>query len=91
MRGGAVGRDLLDRLVRASCDGANTPLRLLPLLEERRHVGGEILDDRQVGERPDLEPAAFATLATCVRQVQRGRPLTVMAQEPHMPTRQAKR
>jgi hypothetical protein len=32
-----------------------------------------------------------ATRDTCVRQVQRGRPLTVMAQEPHMPTRQAKR
>ena len=31
------------------------------------------------------------TLEMCVRQVQRGRPLTVMAQEPHMPTRQAKR
>jgi hypothetical protein len=32
-----------------------------------------------------------ATLETCMRQVQRGRPFTVMAQEPHMPTRQAKR
>ena len=32
-----------------------------------------------------------ATFETCVRQVQRGRPLTVMAQDPHMPTRQAKR
>ena len=31
------------------------------------------------------------TFETCVRQVQRGRPLTVMAQEPHMPTRQANR
>jgi hypothetical protein len=32
-----------------------------------------------------------ATFATWVRQVQRGRPLTVMAHDPHMPTRQAKR
>ena len=32
-----------------------------------------------------------ATAATRVRQVQRGRPFTVMPQEPHMPTRQAKR
>ena len=32
-----------------------------------------------------------ATLATWVRQVQRGWPFTVMAQEPHTPTRQAKR
>ena len=31
------------------------------------------------------------TRETCVRQVQRGRPLTVMAHDPHMPTRQAKR
>src|SRR5512145_2830736 len=30
-------------------------------------------------------------LSTWVRQVQRGRPLTVMAHDPHMPTRQAKR
>ena len=32
-----------------------------------------------------------ATLSTCVRQVQRGLPFTVIAHEPHMPTRQAKR
>ena len=31
------------------------------------------------------------TLETCVRQVHRGRPLTVMAQEPHTPTRHANR
>ena len=33
----------------------------------------------------------FATFDTCVRQVQRAMPFTVMAQAPHMPTRQAKR
>ena len=32
-----------------------------------------------------------STLLTCVRQVQRGIPFTIIAQEPHMPTRQAKR
>ena len=32
-----------------------------------------------------------ATFDTWVRQVQRGLPLTVMAQEPQTPTRQAKR
>ena len=32
-----------------------------------------------------------ATASTCVRQVQRARPLTVIAHEPHMPTRQANR
>ena len=37
-------------------------------------------------------PAAFATtFVTWVRQVQRGRPLTVIAHEPHTPTRQANR
>ena len=36
-------------------------------------------------------PSAVATLATWVRQVQRAMPLTVMAQDPHMPTRQEKR
>jgi hypothetical protein len=30
-----------------------------------------------------------ATLSTCVRQVHRGTPFTVIAHEPHMPTRQA--
>ena len=33
----------------------------------------------------------FTTFDTWVRQVQRATPLTVMAQAPHMPTRQAKR
>jgi hypothetical protein len=37
-----------------------------------------------------ISPSA-ATLETWVRQVQRGRPFTVIAQEPHMPTRHAKR
>ena len=41
------------------------------------------------GARESLPP--FATIATWARQVQRGRPLTVMAQDPHMPTRQEKR
>src|SRR3954451_11513186 len=33
----------------------------------------------------------LATAEICVRQVHRGRPLTVIAQDPHMPTRQANR
>ena len=36
-------------------------------------------------------PSVAGASATRVRQVQRGRPFTTMAQEPHMPTRQAKR
>ena len=42
------------------------------------------------GSSCSLPSAATASL-TRVRQVQRGRPFTTMAQEPHMPTRQAKR
>jgi hypothetical protein len=34
-------------------------------------------------------PSPPAASLTRVRQVQRGRPFTTMAQEPHMPTRQA--
>ncbi len=33
-------------------------------------------------------PVPSSTFLTWVRQVQRGLPLTVIAQEPHMPTRQ---
>ena len=32
--------------------------RLLPFLKERLHVGGEILDHRQILERTDFKPAA---------------------------------
>jgi len=42
------------------------------------------------GSRRSRSPSP-ATSLTRVRQVQRGRPFTTMAQEPHMPTRQAKR
>ena len=45
--------------------GANTPLAPLPLLEERGHVAGEILDHRQIGERPDLELAVLDHLRRC--------------------------
>ena len=66
-------------------------LGVAPLVEERRHVDGEVLDHGEVAERlePQLSPSAASL--TRVRQVQRGRPFTTMAQEPHMPTRQAKR
>jgi hypothetical protein len=40
---------------------------------------------------PMASASPFATLSTCVRQVQRGAPFTVIAHEPHMPTRHAKR
>jgi hypothetical protein len=63
-----------------------------PTCRRTAHVGGQVLDHRQVGQRRDLQrPSAPTTLDTCVRQVQRAWPLTVIAHEPHMPTRQAKR
>lgn len=34
-------------------------------------------------------PDFFAALSTWVRQVHMGLPFTIIAQEPHMPTRQA--
>src|SRR5581483_4387579 len=55
---GARRRDALDGIAL----GPTRPERalgLLPLLEERLHVAGQVLDDGQVGERADLEPAAF--------------------------------
>ena len=67
-------------------------LGVAPLVEERRHIDGEVLDHGEVAERLEPQRAAHASASlTRVRQVQRGRPFTTMAQEPHMPTRQAKR
>src|SRR6266516_5087696 len=54
----AVGPDGLDRIVPGLRWRERAPC-LLPFLEERPHVGSEILDHRQILERPDLEPAAF--------------------------------
>ena len=54
----AGGRDPLDRVVPGLARREHA-LGLLPLLEEGGHVAGEVLDDGQVGERPDLEPAVL--------------------------------
>ena len=63
-----------------------------PFVEERRHLDREVLHHREIAQRLELELAVVAAASlTRVRQVQRGRPFTTMAQEPHMPTRQAKR
>ncbi len=48
----------------------NCPCAARPLVEERRHVGDEVLHDRQVVQRPDLEPVVSAT----TRDVRAARP-----------------
>ena len=67
-------------------------LGVAPLVEERDHLDREVLHHREIAQRLELQLAVAVTASlTRVRQVQRGRPFTTMAQEPHMPTRQAKR
>ena len=71
--------------------GTNAPFARCHLSKKGRMSAAKSLmmgkfSSGAISRRPSL-----TTLETCVRQVQRGRPFTVMAQEPHMPTRQAKR
>ena len=81
---GEVGRRRAARL--------EVALGVAPLVEERRHVDRQVLDHGEVAQRLEPQRAVGAAASlTRVRQVQRGRPFTTMAQEPHMPTRQAKR
>ncbi len=57
----AIWPDLLDFIV--ACLGRRkNPLSFLPLLKERLHVGRQVLDDGQVFQRADLEPAAAGNL-----------------------------
>ena len=90
MRAGCPA-DRLDRIVRASCDGANTPFACCHFSKKRLMSVARSLMTGRLRSGPISSVPPSTTLATCVRQVQRGRPLTVIAQEPHMPTRQAKR
>ncbi len=55
---GAVRPDAFD-LVVARLRRHERALRPLPLVEEGLHVGGQILDDGQILERPDLETAVL--------------------------------
>ena len=67
-------------------------LGVAPFIEERRHLHRKVLHHGEIAERLELQlPSSVTVSLTRVRQVQRGRPFTTMAQEPHMPTRQAKR
>src|SRR5262245_3483244 len=57
----AVGLDPLDVVV-ARLRRREDAVRLLPLLEEGPHVGHQILDDGEILQWPDLEPAALGHL-----------------------------
>jgi hypothetical protein len=59
------------------------------LLAERRHVDDEVAKQGEVVERPHGERAAEGGEARATRHAQRSRPLTTIAQEPHIPTRHA--
>ncbi len=56
-----VRPNLRDRVVPRFCRRKDT-LGVLPLLEEGLHVGGQILDHRQVLERANFEPATAGDL-----------------------------
>ena len=73
------------------CDGTNAPFARCHLSKKGRMSAAKSLMTGRFASGPISRRPPLATLATCVRQVQRGVPFTVMAQEPHMPTRQAKR
>ncbi len=93
---GLVGRGL-EELVHAAAsvapgaDGTKPPFARAHL---SKNGAMSTTRSRMIGRLPSgptrMRPCR-ATRATWVRQVQRGPPLTVMAHEPHMPTRQAKR
>ena len=93
---GSVGRfsrrriwpDLRDRVM-SRLGRRKGALRLLPFFKKRLHVGGEILDHRQIRKWTDFKLATARDLGDM--GAQRGLPLTVIAQEPQTPTRQAKR
>ena len=90
MRGAVAGeilsigscRDLL---------GANAPLAFCHFSKKAAMSQARSLMSGRLASGPISTRPSSTTLEMCVRQVQRGRPLTVMAQLPHMPTRQAKR
>ena len=70
---------------------AKAPLACCHFSKKTRMSAAKSLMTGRFWSGPISSRPLLATLDTCVRQVQRGRPFTVMAHEPHMPTRQAKR
>src|ERR1700683_2000378 len=71
-------------------DGVNAPLACCHFSKKGAMSVARSLMIGRFSSGP-ISRRSLPTFATCVRQVQRGRPLTVMAHEPHMPTRQANR
>ena len=54
-----AGQERFSLRARLLQDGIKYSLRPLPLVEEGLHVGGQILDDGQILERPNLEPTVL--------------------------------
>ena len=71
--------------------GLNCPRARAHLSKNSRMSATRSRTTGMLASGPISTRPALATLSTCVRQVQRGVPFTVMAQEPHIPTRHAKR
>src|SRR5215467_12839769 len=71
--------------------GMNAPLASRHFSKKRVISVARSLITGRFSSGPILRPPFLTTFDTWVRQVQRGRPLTVMAQEPQTPTRQANR
>src|SRR5260370_1325863 len=89
-------RALLSGLMRSMAsfrvfEGANAPFACCHFSKNGRMSVARSLMTGKFSSGPISRCPLSATFDTWVRQGQRGRPLTVMAQEPHMPTRQAKR
>src|SRR5690242_15817018 len=73
------------------CVGANAPLACCHFSKNGCMSVVRSLITGKFASGPICRLPVPATLATWVRQVQRGLPLTVIAHEPQTPTRQAKR
>jgi hypothetical protein len=72
-------------------EGAKAPFACCHFSKKGRMSVARSLITGRFSSGPILSWPRTATRDTCVRQVHRGRPFTVMAQEPHMPTRQENR
>src|SRR3974390_731567 len=72
-------------------DGANKPFACCHFSQKRGMSAARSLINGRFPNGASLSVLPCTTFDTCVRQVQRGTPFTVIAQEPQTPTRQAKR
>src|SRR4051794_5066922 len=71
-------------------DGANTPLAFCHFWKNSRMSPARSLITGRLASGPIVSLPPPATFDTWVRQAQRGLPFTVIAHEPHIPTRPAK-